>query len=32
VNVYEVAVVNPDIEIGELLPLAVIDPGELVTV
>ena len=32
VNVYVVPAVKPDTEIGELLPLAVIPPGELVTV
>jgi hypothetical protein len=30
VNVYEVEPLNPVTEIGELLPLAVIPPGELV--
>jgi hypothetical protein len=32
VNVYEVPLVNPVIVMGEDEPVAVIDPGELVTV
>jgi hypothetical protein len=32
VNVYDVTLVNPVIVIGEDDPVAVIDPGELVTV